>query len=77
MGLELWEQMGRNMAAKKTTDHNGKEIKKMNGKNIRVSESGWNKIRRYCQKNTLVMGAFVEKAAIDQIEEDKLMRSLK
>lgn len=51
----------------KTYNHNGKEIVKHAGKNIRISEAGWNKIRKHCIKNGIVMGNFVEKAAIDKI----------
>lgn len=40
----------------------------MVGKNIRVSDFGWNAIRKYCQENNLVMGGFVERAAMREIE---------
>ncbi len=48
----------------KITDHNGKEVKKNKGKNIRVSETGWNKIRKYCLSKGLVMGTFVETSSL-------------
>lgn len=51
-----------------TTDHNGKEIKKAKGKNIRISEPAWNKIRKYCAKQGILIGTFVEKAALSKIK---------
>jgi hypothetical protein len=40
----------------------------MVGKNIRISDFGWSAIRKYCQENNLVMGGFVERAAMREIE---------
>ncbi len=46
------------MAKKETVDA---------GKNIRVSTEAWLKIRNYCFKNGLKMGAFVEVTSLKQI----------
>lgn len=43
------------------------ENKKDNGKNIRFTSKGWDKIRKYCFKNNLKMGAFAESAALEKI----------
>lgn len=40
-----------------------------NGKNIRVTTAGWNRIRKYCFKNNLKMGAFVEQSTIETISD--------
>ena len=53
--------------AKSYHDHNGKEVKVTQGKNIRVTTEAWNRIRRYCFDNNLKMGAFVETCALQKI----------
>jgi hypothetical protein len=53
----------------KMTDHNGKEIREDSGKNIRVTTDGWKKIRRHCFDHSLVMGSFVENAALEKISQ--------
>lgn len=55
----------------KTNDHNGKEIKQSNGKNIRVSEYGWNKIRKFCFQKGFKMGKFTEESALEAIRIGK------
>lgn len=52
----------------KTYNNKGKEIKKDNGKNIRVSTEAWDKIRTYCIKKGIVMGTFVENSALSKIK---------
>lgn len=55
----------------KIYNHNGKEVKKSAGKNVRISEGGWLKLRKHCIKNGLVLGAFVETAALEKIQPQK------
>lgn len=55
----------------KTYDHNGKEVKKTYGKNIRVSEDAWNKIRKFCFNKGVKMGKFTEDAALEVIKQSK------
>lgn len=38
------------------------------GKNVRISDKAWGKIRQHCFKNGLKMGAFMEAAAIEKIK---------
>lgn len=59
------------LMATKTYNHNGKQIKPANGKNIRVSTAGWEAIRRFCFDNNLVMGGFVETTALAKIAKHK------
>ena len=56
-------------ATKKYTNHNGKEIKIPNGRNVRITETGHGIINQYCKDKMLKMGAFVEKCALDKIPE--------
>jgi hypothetical protein len=56
------------VADEKTYDHNAKEVKKTKGKNIRVSDYAWQKIRKYCKKNGIVMGTFVENTVLSKIK---------
>lgn len=48
----------------KTNDH-----KAAQGKNVRITTSGWEKIRKYCFLNNLKMGAFVEQSALERISQ--------
>lgn len=54
-------------ATKKYTNHNGKEIRVPNGRNVRLTETGHSIITQYCRDKMLKMGAFVEKCALDKI----------
>lgn len=54
---------------KKYTNHNGKEIKSPNGRNVRLTENGHGIITQYCKDKMLKMGAFVEKSALDKIPD--------
>lgn len=53
----------------KIYNHNGKEIQKSAGKNIRVSEAAWNKIRKFCFNKGIKMGKFTEEAALEIIKQ--------
>lgn len=44
---------------------------KDNGKNIRVSTSSWERIRKYCFLHNVKMGKFTEDAAIEKIKQSK------
>lgn len=44
-----------------------KKVKASTGKNIRVSEDGWEQIRDYCAIKGYVMGTFVENCALSKI----------
>lgn len=56
--------------AKKYTNHNGKEIKIPNGRNVRLTEKGHSIINQYCKDKMLKMGAFVEKSTLDKIPDN-------
>lgn len=55
----------------KYSNHNGKEVKVVEGKNIRVTTEGWLKIRTFCFKNNLKMGAFVESSTLKAMSSTK------
>lgn len=48
-----------------------KPIKKSRGKNIRVSDEAFEKIRKHCFINHQYMGQFVEETAIAAIKQSK------
>jgi hypothetical protein len=43
------------------------KAKKATGKNIRVSEDGWELLRSYCSHKGFVLGTFVENAALSKV----------
>lgn len=50
---------------------NEKEFKTYKGKNVRISDKGWEAIRKYCFKVNIPMGSFMEEATIEKIKELK------
>lgn len=52
---------------KKSTDHNGKEIKIPNGKNIRFTDAGHKMVSDYCKEMGFNLGKFCERAAISEM----------
>lgn len=56
--------MGRNVIMPTRTK---KKVAKKSGKNIRVSEDGWEILRKYCVSKGYVLGTFVENCAISKV----------
>lgn len=53
-----------------TTDHNGKIVKKTNGKNIRFSEKSHKLLSNFCRKKGYMLGTFCEIAALDKMKNE-------
>ncbi len=56
--------------SEKTHDHNGKEIKPIKGKNVRISDESFAKIRDFVWKKGYRLGWFGETAAREKMESE-------
>lgn len=53
------------------TNHTEKEAKTYKGKNIRVSEEFWNKLRKYCFNRNITMKDLVEEVVTERMKTKK------
>lgn len=54
--------------SKSYLNHNGKEIKILEGVNVRVSKNVYEKVKKHCFNKGLKIGKFFEQAAEEKIK---------
>lgn len=54
----------------KGTDHNGKELKKSEGSNVRITPKSYDKLRKFIYSKGWRIGWFFETAALEKMEAE-------